>query len=546
MATPGPGPQGSEHGFQRNLHPKDVEKEAIVLPDYTPPEQHHVVADRLARKLSARQVQMIAIGGTIGTGLFLGTGKSLATGGPGSLLISYLIVGGIVFVTMLSLGEMAAFIPVAGSFCTFAGRFVDDAFGFALTWNYWFNDAVSTASDLTALQLVFDYWKTGFPSWALSLIFWAFLVAANIITVAAYGELEYWLSLLKVVTIVIFIILGIAVNAGGNTANHYIGGENWRIPGAPFVGGIGGFASVFVTASFAYGGTESIAITAGETKNPTKNLPRVVKNVFWRILLFYILSVLLIGLNIPYDTPGLSTKDSSTSPFTLVFQMVGSKAAGSFINAVVMTSVISAGNHALFAGARLLYTLAVAGHAPSFFGKLNRNKVPWIAVLTTSAISGSCFGASFIGAGQLWTWLQNIVGVSNQLSWIAIGIASLRFRAGLKAQGKTHLLPFKNWTYPLGPWISVILNTVLVLVQGWSCFSPKFDRVSFVSFYIEIPVMIVMYFGWKVWKRTHIVKLSEMDLETDVYELAPGEKQEIEEEERGWKGKVRAAIRWLF
>jgi AAT family amino acid transporter len=166
-----------------------------------------------------------------------------------------------------------------------------------------------------------------------------------------------------------------------------------------------------VTASFAYGGTESIAITAGETKNPTKNLPRVVKNVFWRILLFYVLSVLLIGLNIPYTTKNLTTKSSATSPFTLVFQMAGSSAAGSFINAVIMTSVLSAGNHALFAGTRLLYTLAVDHHAPRVFATLNRNQVPWIAVLATSAISGLCFGASFIGAGQLWSWLQNIVGL---------------------------------------------------------------------------------------------------------------------------------------
>ncbi|OIW23426.1 hypothetical protein CONLIGDRAFT_637384 [Coniochaeta ligniaria NRRL 30616] len=484
-----------------------------------------IQADRLNRALSARQVQMIAIGGTIGTGLFLGTGKSLATGGPASILIAYLIVGAIVFVTMLSLGEMAAFIPVAGSFCTFAGRFVDDAFGFALTWNYWFNDAVSTASDLVALQLVLQYWTDNFPGWALSLIFWVILIAVNIISVAAYGELEYWLSLLKVITIIIFIIIGIVVNCGGNTSHHYIGSENWRLPGAPFVGGIGGFASVFVTASFAYGGTESIAITAGETKDPTRNMPRVVKNVFYRILLFYILSVLLIGLNVPYTYPGLNTKNTRTSPFTIVFQMVGSHVAGSFINAVIMTSVLSAGNHALFAGTRLLYTLAVEGHAPAVFGKLNRNRVPWIAVLSTGLISGLCFGASFIGAGQLWSWLQNIVGVSNQLSWIAIGITSIRFRSALALQGKTHLLPFKNWTYPVGPYLCVILNCFLVLVQGWSCFSPKFSGVDFVSYYIELPIMLVMYVAWKLIKRTKIVKLSEMDLETDVY-VADEEKPE--------------------
>jgi AAT family amino acid transporter len=148
----------------------------------------HIIADKLARKLSARQVQMIAIGGTIGTGLFLGTGKSLHTGGPASMLIAYIIVGAIVFLTMLALGEMAAFVPIAGSFCTFAGRYVDDSLGFALTWNYWFNDAVSTAADLVALQLVFAYWSTKMPGWGLSLIFWVFLILANIISVRGYGE----------------------------------------------------------------------------------------------------------------------------------------------------------------------------------------------------------------------------------------------------------------------------------------------------------------------------------------------------------------------
>ncbi|KAI9848550.1 MAG: hypothetical protein M1837_007219 [Sclerophora amabilis] len=509
--------------------------------------EHPVLADHLARKLSARQVQMIAIGGTIGTGLFLGTGKALATGGPASLLISYFLVGCIVFVTMLSLGEMAAFIPIAGSFCTFAGRFVDDAFSFALTWNYWFNDAVSTAADLVALQLLLQYWTTttDFPGWALSLIFWFLLILANIITVRAYGELEYWLCLLKVVTIVIFIILGVVVNCGGNNTHTYIGARNWYIGDAPFVDGIGGFASVFVTAAFAYGGTESIAITAGETQNPTKNIPRVVKNVFWRILLFYILSVLLIGLNVAYNTNDLSNESSATSPFTIVFQMAGSNVAGSFINAVIMTSVISAGNHALFAGTRLLYTLAVNGHAPRFFGKLNRGKVPWVAVLATSAIAGLCFGASFIGAGKLWTWLQNIVGVSNQLSWIAIGIASLRFRAALAAQGKTHLLPFKNWTYPWGPWCCVIFTSFLVLVQGWSCFSPQFSGVDFVSFYLELPVMLVMYVAWKAWKRTSIVRLEEMDLDTDVYVLQP-EDVKREERRKTLKGKVSVALAWVF
>lgn len=293
------------------------------------------------------------------------------------------------------------------------------------------------------------------------------------------------------------------------------------------------------------GGTESIAITAGETANPTKNLPRVVKNVFWRILIFYILSVLLIGLNIPYNTPGLTKKTTAVSPFTLVFQLAGARSAGSFINAVIVTSVISAGNHALFAGTRLLYSLSIDRHAPQVFAKLNRNKVPWVAVLATSLIAGLCFGASFIGAGQLWTWLQNLVGVSNQIAWVSIGITSLRFRAAVKLQGKEHLLPFKNWTYPWGPWICVVLNIFIILVQGWSSFSPKFAAVDFVSYYLELAVMLVMYVGWKVFKKTKIVGLAEMDLESDVHTISDVDLK-AEEQERTKLGKVKKVLNWIF
>ncbi|KAF9888619.1 hypothetical protein FE257_008551 [Aspergillus nanangensis] len=422
---------------------QDSEKHPHYIND-TQPDGTPIQQDRLNRSLSARQVQMIAIGGTIGTGLFLGSGSALSKGGPASMLIAYAICGAIVFVTMLSLGEMAAFMPVAGSFCTFAGRFVDDAFGFALTWNYWFNDAVSTASDLVALQLILQYWVDHFPGWAFSLIFWVVLILMNILAVRVYGE-------------------------------------------------------VCIPPPLASGGIDSHC--------------------------FLFLSVLIIGLNVPYNYPKLADKDVKTSPFTLVFEMTGTKAAGSVMNAVIMTSVISAGNHALFAGARLLYTLALSGHAPKTFGKLNRQAVPWVAVIGTGIVSGLCFGSSKIGAGQLWLWLQNIVGVSNQISWIAIGITSIRFRSALAVQGKTHLLPFRNYTYPVGPWICVLLNGFIILVQGWSCFSPIFSAVDFVSFYVELPVMLVMYVVWKVLKKTNYVRLEEMDLETDTYTLEADENE---------------------
>lgn len=495
-------------------------------------------ANELKRTLSTRQISMISVGGTIGTGLFLGLGKSLAQSGPASVLITYAIIGAIVFLVMLALGEMNAYIPTAGSFCSFASRFIDPSVGFAMTWNYWANDAISVASDLTALQLVFKYW-TNFHSWIIALIFWAFILAINIVSVSAYGEIEYWLSLLKVISIVILVILGIVVNCGANTDHQYLGFHYWYIEGAPFVHGFRGFAKVFVTAAFAYGGTESIGITAGESKNPHKTMPRVVRTVFWRILLFYLLSVLIVGIDVPWNWPNLSNGDTITSPFTIVFERAGSQAAGSFINAVIVTSVISASNHALYAGTRLMYTLAKEGYAPKFVGTLTPTKVPWVALLITWLVAGLCFGSSFIGTGTLWTWLQSLVGVSNLISWLIIGITSLRFRKGLEIQGKTHELVYQNWTYPWGPWIIVIVVTFIILVQGWSTFSP-WDTASFFQSYIELGIMPVMIVGWKILKRTSFVKTPDMDFESGLYIETEEDLREREYEEnlRGWRRAI--------
>lgn len=529
----------------------------------------------LHRGLSARQASMIAIGGAIGTGLFLGTGRSLSQGGPAAVLIAYTIVGFIVYVTLLLLGEMATQYPIAGSFNTYATRFFSESYGFALSWNYWFNDAVSVASDLTAAQLVLQFWTSSQYVWAVSLAFWVFLVAINAFHVKAYGELEYWLSSLKVLTIITFIIVGILVNAGvntfdpdyptppGPTGHKYIGGSNWRIPGAPFVGGFGGFVRVFVTASFAYGGTESLGITAGETANPTKNMPRVVRFVFWRILIFYIISILLIGLNVPYTYPNLSNRSTTTSPFTIVFKLAGSNVAASFINTVILTSVLSAGNHALFAGTRVLYSLSVSGQAPRTLRWTTKRGVPIFALGLTSSIGALCFGSSFVGSGELWGWLQNIVGVSNQIAWLSIGLTSWRFRQAWKTQGRSmeDLKFTAKWTWGWGPPFVVVAVIILILVQGWSSIIPEFTAADFVSFYIEIPVMIVMAVVWLIiqsrrkklpaspitakqrWRwlplRGDLVQPSTMDLTTDEYHEREEDRLDDDKRERNLKGKWR-------
>lgn len=485
-----------------------------------------VLHDDLKRALSARQINMITIAGVIGTGLYLGTGKSLANGGPLSLLLCYAIIGLIVYFTMLSLGEMSVQYPVSGSFTVYAKRFGSDSLGFAILLNYWFNDACSVASDLTAIQLVMQYW-TDFPYYVVAIIFWLFLLFLNVIDVRLYGEAEYWLAILKVLTIIIFFIISIVVNAGHNNTHEYIGFKWWSYGDAPFVNGFRGFANVFVTAAFAYGGTESITLTAGETARPTIVIKRTIKNVFWRILIFYIFTAFFIGMNVPYDYPNLSNKKVTTSPFTIVFQMAGAKAGGSFMNAVILTSVISAGNHALFAGSRLAYNLGTQGYFPKFFTRVNRFKIPYVAVFFTWICGGLCFGSSFIGAGTLWSWLQSIVGLSNLISWWVIGVTSIRFRRGLKYQNREHELLFKNWTYPYGPWFVVIFGAFIILVQGWTSFSP-WNTADFFQNYLELIVFPVTFLVWWAYKRDKFVKFADMDFDTDRYIETEEEKEEIE------------------
>lgn len=528
----------------------DIEKLSQGTPDFVTNESdghsiHRGTVDSLNRSLTPRQISMISIAGIIGTGLYLGTGRALAIGGPGSLLINYTIIGGLVYLVMLSLGEMSSYMPIAGSFCSFARKFGSESFGFAILINYWLNDAVSVASDLTALQLVMEYW-TDFHYWIVSLIFWVFLLSLNIFHVRFYGETEYWLALLKVLAIIAFFIVSIVVNCGHNTQHEYIGFSLWGKGEAPFVDGFKGFASLFVSSAFAYGGTESITITAGSAKNPVQSTKIVTTTVFYRIIIFYIFTVFFIGMNVPYNYSGLSTKSVVTSPFTIVFQEAGSRAAGSFMNAVIVTSVISAGNHALYAGSMLAYTLGTDGYLPKILTWKNRWQTPYVAVLITWLAGGLCFGSSFVGTGELWTWLQNIVGVSNQLAWLCIGITSIRFRRGLEAQGRTHELNFTNWTYPYGPYFVVIFTTFILLVQGWSTFAP-WNVKDFFQVYLELFVFPLTFIVWWIFHRDGFKKTHEMDFDTDRYIESEEELEDrlAYEGLTGWK-KVAAALRNFF
>ena len=272
--------------------------------------------NHLHRVLKARHLSMIAIGGSIGTGLFVASGATISQAGPGGAVLAYMVVGLMVYFLMTSLGEMAAYLPTSGSFATYGARYVDEGFGFALGWNYWYNWAVTIAVDLVAAQLVMAYWFPGVDGVLWSAVFLALMFALNAISVRGFGEAEYWFAAIKVVTVIVFIGLGLlmvlGILRGGSPEGLWGNLALWTQGDAPFAGGFAALIGVAMIVGFSFQGTELIGIAAGESEDPAKNIPRAVRPVFWRILLFYVFAILVISLLIPYTDPKLLKNDLAT------------------------------------------------------------------------------------------------------------------------------------------------------------------------------------------------------------------------------------------
>ncbi|KAF9111276.1 hypothetical protein BGX27_005140 [Mortierella sp. AM989] len=493
------------------------------------------IDNELKRGLKARHLSMISIAGTIGTGLFLASGSSIAQAGPLGALIAYVMIGSMVFFMMTSLGEMATLIPTAGSFNTYAARFVDPALGFALGVNYFLNWAVTVAVEIAAAAMILQYWVSSdvFPGWAWSVLFLLFMVFVNLLSVRAYGETEYWFSLVKVLTVVIFIIVGILVDAGA-VGGDKIGFRNWNLEGGPVVDGFGGILAVFLVAGFSFQGTELIGIAAGESENPRKNVPKAIKQVFWRILLFYIISIFIIGLVIPYNDPNLLNSGGvdraaiAVSPFTLVLQKAF-KPASHIMNAVILITVLSAGNSGMYASTRTLLMLARDGKAPAIFGRVNSRGIPMYSLLFTTFISGLCFCASLLGSGQVYNWLLNISSISGFIAWLGIALSHFRFRRAYVAQGgDISRLPYKAAMFPFGPIYALILCTVVVCGQGYSEFSkPNPKAVNLIACYIGLPFFLITFLGYKIYYKTKMVPLMECDF--SVSNLDDGDIDEFHE-----------------
>ncbi|MEG1219679.1 amino acid permease [Lactococcus garvieae] len=473
---------------------------------------------QVKRGLKHRHLTMIALGGTIGTGLFVASGATISQAGPLGALVAYVAIGLMVFFLMTSLGEMASYLPVSGSFASFADRYVDKAFGFAMGWNYWFNSAITVAVEAATVGVIMQFWLPHVPTWIWSTIVIALILLVNLISAKAYGEAEFWMATIKVIAVIAFIVIGLATIFGVMTykpdvARNLSAGGNHG-----FVGGIGGMIAVFMIAGFSFQGTEIVGIAAGESENPEKNVPSAIKQVFWRIIIFYFLSIFVIGALVYYKDPSLlraaTHSDITVSPFTLVFERAGLAAAASVMNAVILTSVISSANSWLYAASRMLFGMAKEGHAPKVFAKTNTsNGVPIYAILATVAIGLLAFLTSIFGT-EIYFYLVAASGLSGFLAWIGIAICHFRFRRAFIKQGhKLSELGYHAKWFPIGPIIALILSIIIVIGQITTV---TMNAQSIITTYLALPLFLILYFSYKIVKKTKLIPLEEVDLSREI------------------------------
>lgn len=469
----------------------------------------------LKRSLKERHINMIALGGAIGTGLFVAGGETVSQAGPGGALVAYGLIGIMVFFLMTGLGEMATYMPVAGSFGTYSSRFVDKAFGFALGWNYWFNWAITLAAELVAGALIMKYWFPDTPAIVWSALFFLVIFFLNYLSTRSFGESEFIFAGIKVITVLVFLFIGTLIILGvGGTSPGF---ANWTVGEAPFVGGWLSILSVFMVAGFSFQGTEMIGVAAGETANPEESIPKAVHSIFWRLLIFYLGAFTVIGFLIPYTDPNLlnsSIENVSISPFTLVFDRFGFPAAAGLLNAVILTAVLSAGNSGLYVSTRMLYALAEEGQAPKSLMKLNKRGVPVNALLLTSVFGLFAFLTSLIGDGVAYNWLVNISGMAGFITWVGIAVSQYRFRRAMVAQGHDlNELPYKAAFFPFGPLFALTVCLIVIAGQNYSAFTgEQIDWYGASVAYIGIPAFLAVYLGYKWKHKTKLIPLTEVDL----------------------------------
>ncbi|KAM3579680.1 hypothetical protein VKS41_007767 [Umbelopsis sp. WA50703] len=469
----------------------------------------------LKRDLKSRHITMISIGGVIGQGLFLSSGGALAAAGPAGLLIAYAIIGFIVFWVTFALGEMAAYIPVSGSFTIYSRRFIDKSYGAMVGYNYVATWCLITAAEFVAIPLVLEYWTSVVPSWAWSLMCLLIVFVINLYGIRGFGEVEYVLSLIKILAVIVYIIVGVFIS-GGVIGGQKYGFTYWNNPGA-FTPERSHILNAIVLASLTMQGTEIVGVSAAETENPSKNIPTAIRNVFWRILVFYLGSAFVAGMVLPYNDPNLLTqgqKSVSISPFTLVFKKGGLDVLAHVINGVILCTILSCANSGLYVSTRTLYALANEGLAHKKLAYVNGRGVPIFALAACAAVSLISFLTTFIPGNALFLCLSDISGVAGFVTWGSISWARFRMRRAFAVQGRSLSdLPYVAPGYPYFDIFAIFACAVLALLGGWSSFSPA-DPIGLVGNYAGLIIAFVGFLVTKLWTKSKMVPLADIDLDT--------------------------------
>ncbi|KAK5124650.1 hypothetical protein LTR85_001363 [Meristemomyces frigidus] len=479
----------------------------------------------VSRGLKSRHIQFIALGGTIGTGYFLGIGSAFADAGPLSVLLGYTLTGIAIYGMMQCLGEMATWLPLPGAVPQYCARYVDPAMGFAVGWNNWYSSALTLCAEISAASLVIGFWNDSINQAAWITIILVVIIALNIFAVSIYGEAEFVFASIKIITILGLLILALVIDLGGVPGQDRIGFRYWHHPYAAMIayvgkGNTGRFAGLFstlVNAAFSYGGVEMVAVAAGEAENPRKNIPKAVKRVFWRILFFYVLGTLFIGMICPANDPGLTAGGAGarSSPWVIAIVRAGIPALPSIINAVILTSASSSGNAFLYTGSRYLFALAQNGQAPRFLLKCTKKGVPIWCVLITASFGLLTYMTVSEGANNVFNWFQTLTTITSLFTWCSILVAFLRFRKAMEAQGvnRDKDLIFKSKWQPYTAWAALSFFVIIIVFNGWKVFTDgNWNVQSFITAYVVIPIYFAFFLFWKIFKRTKFVKASEADI----------------------------------
>ncbi|KAM3554331.1 hypothetical protein MY1884_005417 [Beauveria asiatica] len=505
----------------------------------------------LERPIKPRHLNMIAIGGSIGAGFFVGSGGALSNGGPGSLFIDFLIIGIMMFNVVHALGELAVMYPVSGSFYVYSARFIDPSWGFAMGWNYVFQWASVLPLELTICGITIQYWNQDINIAVWISLFLVVIIIVNVFGAIGYAEEEYWSAVFKLSATVIFMIIGLVLVLGGGPSrgryDHYWGARLWYDPGA-FANGFKGFCSVFVTAAFSFSGTELVGLAAAETKNPLKSLPSAIKQIFWRITLFYILGLFFVGLLIPYTDPELlnagAYDDPHASPFVLVGKYAGLKGFDHFMNITILVSVLSISVSSVYGGSRTLTALAQQGYAPRWFTYIDKSGRPLFSVIALILCGGIAYVSLDATGPVVFSWLQAISGLAALFTWGSVCLAHIRFRHAWKHQGHTvDEIPFRAAGGIWGSYLGLFLNIIVLIAQFYTAVAAPIGKSgvgtaeSFFRSYLAAPVILFFWAIGYLWKREGWLRMSQIDVDT-------GRRELDWEEINAYRAKVAAWPRW--